>query len=399
MPEMLQLLRRLVGELRVQTRELARPKALFYLEGTSDGGSEAVIGRIATAWRTAGYEALLASCGDGPSPLGIRWSRHEGRYLHTSAKTSPSARSTAPVSRKFSAWWRAVLDRERPQVVLANNGGYPWNLSCLQAIREAREAGVPRVVMAIHSTPEPGGHLEDERQSDAEVARACHAIVLGSPELALIVARERPALAGNLHVIRYGVPDPGPTLRQESHGHLPVRLGFASEMRGHRKGQLVLLDALQQLDLPSGSWEGRIAGDGCYLDFLRRRIDETALPVRLLGRLSPSEMNGFYRNIDIYVLPSLQEGLSLTVLESMAHGLPVVATDVGGHRDAILDSDTGYLVPAGDAIMLASVLAALCRNPHACLTMGRKGRRRYDELFTLEAYLDAWLELLSGEAN
>ncbi|HEX2253117.1 MAG TPA: glycosyltransferase family 4 protein, partial [Thermoanaerobaculia bacterium] len=348
-------------------------RALMYWEGRSDGGSEAVLGHIVAAWRGSGREALLASCGEEPAPLGLRWSGQGGRYLHATAAAAPSARSGTAVPPPFPPWWRPLLTRERPQVVLANDGGYPWHLTCLRAVCEARAAGAPRVVLAIHSTPEPGGREEDQWRVDARVADACDAIVVGSPALARAVAHERPGLAERLRVIPYGVADPGPPPAPAGPTTGPVRLGLASELRGPRKGQLVLLEALRRLRLPAGSWELAIAGDGAYAPELARHVAEANLPVHLLGRLGPAEMRRFYRGLDLYVLPSLQEGLSLTVLEAMAHGLPVVTTDVGGHRDAVVDGLTGRLVPPGDAVALAAALEVLCRDGLARRALGAAG--------------------------
>jgi glycosyltransferase involved in cell wall biosynthesis len=75
-------------------------------------------------------------------------------------------------------------------------------------------------------------------------------------------------------------------------------------------------------------------------------------------------------------LPSLTEGISLTLLEAMARGLPVVATRVGGNPEVVIDGETGYLVPPLDPASLAERMLELLRQPDLAAAMGRRGRAR-----------------------
>jgi glycosyltransferase involved in cell wall biosynthesis len=81
------------------------------------------------------------------------------------------------------------------------------------------------------------------------------------------------------------------------------------------------------------------------------------------------------------VLPSLSEGISLTLLEAMARGLPVVATRVGGNPEVVDDGVTGHLVPARDAGTLAGAVCALWGDGDRSAEMGRAGRARVERLF------------------
>ena len=85
-----------------------------------------------------------------------------------------------------------------------------------------------------------------------------------------------------------------------------------------------------------------------------------------------------------FALPSLKEGLPLTILEAMAAGLPVVASDVGGVREAVTDGVTGFLVPRGDVNALAARLAQLLADPSLRARMGPAGRARYEADFRVE---------------
>ena len=93
------------------------------------------------------------------------------------------------------------------------------------------------------------------------------------------------------------------------------------------------------------------------------------------------------RGLDCFVLPSLGEGISNTILEAMATALPVIATDVGGNGELVDAGVTGELVPAGDAHALAQPMLAYGRDREAAKTAGRNGRARVEREFSLEGML------------
>ena len=89
--------------------------------------------------------------------------------------------------------------------------------------------------------------------------------------------------------------------------------------------------------------------------------------------------------MDIAVLPSLaNEGFPNSIMEAMASGLPVVATDTGGTRELVLDGITGYVVPPGDATALFNRLGILCDDRAMRLKMGVLGRKRVESEFTVD---------------
>ena len=95
--------------------------------------------------------------------------------------------------------------------------------------------------------------------------------------------------------------------------------------------------------------------------------------------------------LDCFVLPSLAEGISNTILEAMAAGLPVIATDVGGNADLVTPGITGQIVPAGDPEALAHQIVQLANNPDQAKQMGQRGRERVEEKFSMNAMVAAYL--------
>lgn len=97
------------------------------------------------------------------------------------------------------------------------------------------------------------------------------------------------------------------------------------------------------------------------------------------------------RGLDIFVLPSLAEGISNTLLEAMASGLPVVATRVGGNPELVLEGRTGTLVPSNDPGTMADALQAYIGDPQLLRRHGAAGRKRVEQEFSLERMVEKYL--------
>ena len=132
----------------------------------------------------------------------------------------------------------------------------------------------------------------------------------------------------------------------------------------------------------------QIVGVGWLRQQLEKQVADYGLEstVEFLG--NPQQVTDIFRRADIYVLSSDYEGLPLSVLEAMRTGLPVVATDVGGVSEAVIDSETGFLVPRGDAEALRSKIQQLIDDPLLRTKMGQNGRRHYLEKFTARRMTD-----------
>jgi glycosyltransferase involved in cell wall biosynthesis len=99
---------------------------------------------------------------------------------------------------------------------------------------------------------------------------------------------------------------------------------------------------------------------------------------------------------DLSVISSHEEGFSNVILESMAAGLPVVATRVGGNREAVLDGVTGWLVPEKNPVEISTKLVDLLRDLERAKSWGERGRNRVKDLFTVDKMVQAHMELYDG---
>jgi sugar transferase (PEP-CTERM/EpsH1 system associated) len=96
------------------------------------------------------------------------------------------------------------------------------------------------------------------------------------------------------------------------------------------------------------------------------------------------------RGLDCFVLPSLAEGISNTILEAMASGLPVIATRVGGNPELVFEGKTGALVPAGDPEAMARAILAYARDPEQARAAGQAGRVAIERRFSMKAMMEAY---------
>jgi len=104
------------------------------------------------------------------------------------------------------------------------------------------------------------------------------------------------------------------------------------------------------------------------------------------------------RTLDVFVLPSFAEGTSKSVIEAMAHGLPVITTNVGGSPD-LLAAEAGILVPPGDSAALADAMRCLASDPALRKRMGQAARERYLQLFAPHAVISMLVDTYSRVAG
>lgn len=121
--------------------------------------------------------------------------------------------------------------------------------------------------------------------------------------------------------------------------------------------------------------------------------------IQLHGHVSPREVSDHLQRAHALLHMSVSEGLPTVVLEAMASGVPPVATDVGGTREAVRDGLDGFLIPARDPACAARALRALWRDPDLRARMGQAARARVEADFTIERQTSEWLELYERVAQ
>ncbi len=163
------------------------------------------------------------------------------------------------------------------------------------------------------------------------------------------------------------------------------------------KNPLGLVDAFVHLlaSVPDARRVLRLVmlGDGALMNEVRHRLDdEGASEVAWLPG-ARDDVPDLLKAFDVFALPSLNEGISNTILEAMATGLPVVATDVGGNPELVVDGETGALVAADDPEALAGAIGRYTADAALREAHGAAARRRIETSFSLEAMVTTYLSL------
>lgn len=131
--------------------------------------------------------------------------------------------------------------------------------------------------------------------------------------------------------------------------------------------------------------EYNIVGDGVLRERLKSLTADAGLDgvVRFLGEMDQSEVSAQLREADIFLLPSVDEALPVSLMEAQATGLPVVSTDVGGVSEIVADGMSGYIVPPHDVQALTEKLERLIRNPETWPEMGLYGNKIVEENYNV----------------
>jgi glycosyltransferase involved in cell wall biosynthesis len=161
------------------------------------------------------------------------------------------------------------------------------------------------------------------------------------------------------------------------------------------KDFLTLVRALALL--PRGSFDALIVGDGPDRADLEAEIRRLGIGERVHLAGERRDVSALLAGASVFVLPSVSEGLPVSVLEAMAAGLPVVGSRVGGMPELVVEGETGLLVEPGDPDELAAALGRLLAERELRRRLGDAGRERARRRFALDPFRRAHVELYSRE--
>jgi sugar transferase (PEP-CTERM/EpsH1 system associated) len=136
-----------------------------------------------------------------------------------------------------------------------------------------------------------------------------------------------------------------------------------------------------------------IIGDGPLRDESQKLLQATGTETLAWLPGERADIPELMREMNLFVLPSIAEGISNTILEAMATGLPVIATNVGGNPELVEDGQTGLLVPASDPLAMANAIQVYLRNPGQIHQHGEAARDRVKRLFSLDTMVKGYLDL------
>jgi len=244
--------------------------------------------------------------------------------------------------------------------------------------------------------------------------RAADLIFLQSQEDLSTARRERitdrherpPLWIGNGIDLSLFHPGSEPAVRKEFgfDADAPI-LAFIGRL-AREKGIPELLEAIRRVRQSVPNLNALLIGthntehDGqIFFDEMNAQIAELGLRdvVRLTGLRE--DVDRLLRASTLLVLPSHREGMPRSIIEGMATGLPVVATDIRGCREEVVDGETGLLVPIASPDQLAEAILKILGNPTCAREMGAAGRRRVEELFDEESVFERQLRAIREELD
>jgi glycosyltransferase involved in cell wall biosynthesis len=347
--------------------------------------------------RQEGY-AVHTACSDGPHTRELQARGYEITPIEIE-------RRIAPLSNLRSVWGLyRLMRRQRFDVVHVHTP-----IAAVVGRVAARLAGVPTVIYTAH-----GFYFHDNMPRRVRtplvwmeklLGPITHMLLTQSGEDAATAVREKICHAERVQHIGNGVdirrfaaaPDGADRLDGLSKDDRVV--GFVGRMVAE-KGILELIEAMQAVVKAVPNARLLLVGDTLDDDrdqqlkqTLRRMINESGLASRVVFTGFVQDVPRAMASMDVFVLPSYREGMPRTIIEAMACGRPVVATDIRGCREEVVHGVTGLLVPVKDPNALAQAIIQTLSDPQRARRMGEEGRRRAETLFDEEKVLDKQIEI------
>jgi glycosyltransferase involved in cell wall biosynthesis len=374
---------------------MSRLRVMEMIDKPFLGGGQAVVLALARGLDRQRFDVSVCARGGGP--------------LEEEIRRAGLSFVPAPFGGKYAFGLTrtiaALLRREKPDILHTHGG-----VAGLYGRMAARRAGVARVVHTIH-----GIHYLHYRNillravyADLEryCSKATNVVVLVSEADLDTARRLRLARPAKLRLVRNGVDCAGlqtEDFARRAAAPAPARPQgrplVGSVARLHRqKGVVFLLRAAA--DILAGRPEGRIvvAGGGELEENLRGEARRLEVDRRFLLLGERADAREILSRLDVFVLPSLWEGLPLVLIEAAALGRPIVATAVDGSREIIADGETGLLVPPADPAALAAAVKRLLDDPVLAARLAARARETIPPRFTLEKMVDGYEEIYLAQA-
>ena len=284
----------------------------------------------------------------------------------------------------LTRWFR----RERIDVLHVHTSG-----PLLYGTAAAKLAGVPTIISTRHHGPDINNS-----------PRAIKACALAANQIDRVVCVSADGVA---HSIAEGVrPSKLTTIlngidldRFDHCGPNPSGPAVIVARLNPEKDHATLFHAVDLVRRVDKTFQLMIAGDGPCLEELESLAVALNLgtAVRFLGKVD--DVAGLLREASMLVLSSVKEGISLTLLEAMARGLPVVATRVGGNPEVVVDGETGLLVPPSNPRALADALLKIRQDSALGLALGRAGRERAEVCFDIRRMIADYENLYANPTS
>lgn len=370
----------------IQDRPKHMKKKIVYVITKSNwGGAQRYVFDVATFMNAHGHETVVALGGTGPL-------KHELERNKIRVVLVNSLQRDISLVKEFAAFRELVrlFKSERPDVVHVNSskaGGL--------GVLAARLTHVPRIIFTIHGPP-----FNENRMIIVKMAikLVTWCTVLLSHSTITICKHDKESLAalpfiGNKVVLIYNGIDV-PLLLEREGARIKLRfeykvptesflIGTVAELHKN-KGLRYIIEALASLPKRVALC---VVGDGEEAAVLKERVRELGIESRVYFTGFIANASRFLKAFDVFVLPSVKEGLPYVLLEAGLASLPVVATDVGGVPEIIRDKKTGLLVQPKNSAKLAGAISFMMKSEKKRSAFGTALKTRVESQFSTQKML------------
>jgi glycosyltransferase involved in cell wall biosynthesis len=182
--------------------------------------------------------------------------------------------------------------------------------------------------------------------------------------------------AKKINIIPYGIDLKVFSPNRRLRGDKELTIGAIRHLKSVH-GLDYLLRAMPMVSAQHPGTRLLLVGDGPQRSYLEGLAQSLGISdqVQFGGNVPHQKVPSYLESIDIFVMPSISEGLGVAAIEASAMGIPVVASNVGGVPDAVIDGETGFLVPPKDSAAIATAIIELVEKPKLRLRMGQAGRK------------------------
>jgi len=366
---------------------------LYFTDSNSFGGAERALLQLLEGLDRSRWRPVLAYHPEaGLSPLIERAARLDVRLVET-----PRLPLGLEGARRVPSFG-AMLHAERPAVFHAH---LSWPLACKWGLVTALLGRVPAVTATVQlwvKSPYTLSAQIQQRWLAAGVGRYIAVSRVISEELVRVFhipVHKVQVIHNAVDLGSYASPaSQQPPVELARCPQRPVVLTVARLDK--QKGHTTLLQAAAQI--PEAVFV--LVGDGQERNTLQAICQSLGLEERVIFAGFRSDIPNWLAHCDLFVLPSLYEGLSLSLLEAMAAGKPVIASAIPGNEEVIGHGKTGWLVPPGDAARLAQALRALLADPALAQRLALAGQARVRREFSVQTMVqqveNLYVDLLGG---
>jgi L-malate glycosyltransferase len=346
------------------------------------GGSERQLTEVALGLDRARFEPHVGAF----RPDGMRGDELRNAGIPTVHFPVYSFRSAAAVA----GFWRLVRYIRRHNIHLVHTFDAPLTVYAMPVVRYFTSA------VAVSSQRGHRALAPALRSLVRWTDRMVDGVVVNCKYLKSHLINDEQVAERLVHICYNGIDlgqfCPGPSNRPPSLPEDALVVGVVCALRPE-KGLLTLVDAFARVRPLRKEMKLVFVGSGSVLPDLRARAQEVGVAADCVWEPATSDVAKWLRTFDIFVLPSLSEALSNSLMEAMACGCPVIASDVGGNTEIVRGGETGLLFEPGNAGALAEALNRLIKDPSLRKTLGENGEKMIRHGFSRAASASRMAEI------